>query len=90
MKEAIRNSSSKQLCSLGGGDKTGSKDEKVQGILPVTFAPEFKCAYTRQLKIAVVGLYNTKEMTPYSQHWWLQLLMVLATQVVRAESFLRR
>ena len=75
---------------MGGVDKTGGKDEKIQTVLPVTFALELKCAYIRQLEIAVVGVYNTKELTPYSQHWWLQLLMVLATQVIRAESFLRR
>lgn len=85
-KEAI--GSSKNLRGLGGVDKTGSKDEKIQTVLPVTFGPEFKCAYLRQLEIAVV--YNTKELIPCSQHWWPQLLMVLASRVIRAESFLRR
>ena len=75
---------------MGGVDKTGSKDEKIQTVLPVTFASEFKCAYIRQLEIAVVGVCNTKELMPYSQHWWLQLSTVLATQMIRAESFLRR
>lgn len=89
-KEATGKSSSKQLCSLGGVDKTSSKGEKIQTVLPVTFAPEFKCACIRQLEIAVVRVYNTKEPIPFSQHWWLQLLMVLATQVIRAESFVRR
>lgn len=62
-KDAIRKSSSKQHCSFGGVDKTGSKDEKVHAVLSVTFAPAFKCSYTRQLEIAVVGVYNTKELT---------------------------
>lgn len=75
---------------MGGVDKTGGKDEKKQTVLPVTFAPEWKCAYIRHSEIAVVGVYNTKELIPHSQHSWLQLLMVLATQVIRAESFLRR
>lgn len=65
-------------------------NEKIQAVLPVTSALEFKCAYVRQLEIAVVRVCHTKELIPYSQHRWLQLLMVLATQVIGAESFLRR